>query len=263
MYMPGIGLLASGFLISALGLWSQYLTSLSSTTDNDEDFTPKMPCPNLIPVLKEWVVCHALGGLLTLLPTYASRLGTGRFDLNTDEAVVLGILAYCLMSAFFVMRRAKRRTGATDWKLVKCVALLELAVISFSMSLCNFSLAYLVTSVYVPVALLSQPSKSRLAAVMKGLAVWLAHPLSIVFFACFVDTARTFPEKGVSDLISSGLSATKTAITFSIADSYIYGNYTYAIATLSMMPCWYMLWFLVNCSEPQVKTGQPSSKKNN
>ena len=33
---------------------------------------------------------------------------------------------------------------------------------------------------------------------------------------------------------------------FSISDWYIYGNYAFAVATVCLMPCWLILWHVVN-----------------
>ena len=40
--------------------------------------------------------------------------------------------------------------------------------------------------------------------------------------------------------------ASKQAIMFSISDWYIYGNYAFAVATVCLMPCWLILWHVVN-----------------
>ena len=71
---------------------------------------------------------------------------------NTSFFVLLfftGILAYSLIGASMVFKQ--REAFGQNWNLVKCLGLLEISALVFSMSLCNFSLAYLITLIYVPV----------------------------------------------------------------------------------------------------------------
>ena len=47
------------------------------------------------------------------------------------------------------------------------------------------------------------------------------------------------------------ISASKQAIMFSISDWYIYGNYAFAVATVCLMPCWLILWHVVNSQKTE------------
>ena len=58
-------------------------------------------------------------------------------------------MAYSLIGASMVFKQ--REAFGQNWNLVKCLGLLEISALVFSMSLCNFSLAYLITLIYVPV----------------------------------------------------------------------------------------------------------------
>ena len=68
---------------------------------------------------------------------------------NYFKFSLIGILAYSLIGASMVFKQ--REAFGQNWNLVKCLALLEISALVFSMSLCNFSLAYLITLIYVPV----------------------------------------------------------------------------------------------------------------
>ena len=35
---------------------------------------------------------------------------------------------------------------------------------------------------------------------------------------------------------------------YSISDWYIYGNYAFSVGTVCLMPCWLILWYIVNWS---------------
>ena len=40
---------------------------------------------------------------------------------------------------------------------------------------------------------------------------------------------------------------------YSISDWYIYGNYAFSVGTVCLMPCWLILWYIVNWSEKSEK----------
>ena len=152
-----------------------------------------------------------------------------------------------------IVFRQKDNFGS-DWKLVKCVGLLEISALVFSMSLCNFSLAYIITLIYVPICLMVSPSASKVGKIIKSFLVFLIHPMCLLFVFCLIDSIRTFPEKSILGLLEATLSASKQAIMFSISDWYIYGNYAFSVATVCLLPCWFILWHVVCFTEDKVKT---------
>lgn len=64
-------------------------------------------------------------------------------------------------------------------EILTCVVYLEIAALAYGMSLCNFGLAYLVTSIYVPTAFLSYPWRgtNKIFALARSLLLILSHPL--------------------------------------------------------------------------------------
>ena len=46
---------------------------------------------------------------------------------------------------------------------------------------------------------------------------------------------------------------------YSISDWYIYGNYAFSVGTVCLMPCWLILWYIVNWSEKS----EEEDKENN
>jgi glycosylphosphatidylinositol transamidase len=257
MYMPGFGLLAGSMLLLALGLWFECLAEETAqdqdsinNTDNEAEqhVNPISKSPNVVGLAQGWILCHLLGLILVFLPRTASRIGAMVYNLSTDEAVGLGIAAYSIVGAYVVARATRGSTFGPSWKLFKCAALLEIAVLAFSMSLCNFSLAYIVTMIYAPVAMLVTPSSKSLSFsyISKAVMMILAHPLTLVFLACTIDTYRAFPEKSLLGVLMASFSAAKTSVMFSITDGYIYGNYSFVVATVCLTPCWHLLWHIVN-----------------
>ena len=246
MYMPGFGLLAGSMVIQALGLW---YSCVSEINPGDET-QPQIKTPNVGQVLPGWILTHIIGITMIYLPKTLSTIGPKYFDLHTDNSIFIGLTAFSLISAITVYWSSQKQT---HWKLVKVVALLEVSIIAFSMSLCNFSLAYLVTLIFAPMALTSKPSSRKSIRILKSIFTLLVHPLSLTFIACLVDTFRSFPEKSILGLLDSSFSATKQAVMFSITDGYIYGNYTFAVASVFLIPCWLQFWIVTSTKSVKVK----------
>jgi len=261
MYMPAFGFLAGGMLLMALKLWTDDSSAQNEVKNDSEDKENKNKSeaenkiklwvrnPDLGNLIPGWILCHMFSVLVVILPGAFSKIGAQIFKLETDDAISIGILAYSLIGASMVFKQ--REAFGQNWNLVKCLGLLEISALVFSMSLCNFSLAYLITLIYVPVALITSPNGNRLVKFFKRFVIILIHPLCLLFIFCMIDTIRAFPEKSVLQKLSASISASKQAIMFSISDWYIYGNYAFAVATVCLMPCWLILWHVVNSQKTE------------
>ena len=256
MYMPGFGLLAGSMAIQALGLWYQCVQEINPTDDTQ----PQIRTPNVGQVFSGWILCHIIGICMVFCPRLSSSVGAKFLDLATDDSIILGLAFFSLF--FFpimVYRSSQTDTFGQEWRLVKIFALLEVSIIAFSMSLCNFSLAYLVTLCFSPMALISGPSSRKSMWILKSLFTLLVHPMSLVFIACLVDTFRSFPENSLLEILSfwrgegSAFFATKQAVMYSITDGYIYGNYTFAVAAVFLMPCWFLFWIVTSSRIEKLK----------
>ena len=188
-----------------------------------------------------------LGILLVLSPRAASVIGS-KVDLPSDDSVTLAILAFSIVGAILVYQESKMMKFGTDWRLLKCIGLLEFSALAGAMALCNFSLAYIVVLFVAPVGMIVRPSEKRFSCnyVINALLIILVHPLSLIFGFCVLDTWRSFPEKSILGLASASISASKQAVMFSITDGYIYGNYSFVVGAVCLLPCWLLLWHIVN-----------------
>ena len=236
-----------------LGLWFECETEANVRIQNEdtpERVKPLKQSPSIFGILQGWILCHLLGIMLVLCPRSASVIGA-KADLPSDDSVTLAILAGNIAGAFLVFQESKFSKFGQSWKLVKCVALLEFSALAFAMSLCNFSLAYIVVLFIAPVALIAKPSTkfSSISYFVRSFLVVCVHPLSLIFGFCILDTWRSFPEKSILDLFSSAISASKQAVMFSITDGYIYGNYSFVVGTVCLLPCWLLLWHVVNAKQ--------------
>ena len=68
----------------------------------------------------------------------------------------------------------------------------------------------------------------------------------MVYLVCLFDTAVTFSNKSLIQLIPLSLDATKRAIMYSISDGYIYGNFNFNVCCALLVPCWTLLWIVIN-----------------
>ena len=68
----------------------------------------------------------------------------------------------------------------------------------------------------------------------------------MVYLVCLFDTAVTFSNKSFVQMIPLSLDATKRAIMYSVTDGYIYGNFNFNVCCTLLIPCWTLLWMVVN-----------------
>jgi len=241
MYMPGFGLLAGSMLIRALGLWYKCILNANASPDTDK-IKPLSKSPQISEIIQGWILCHLWGIMMLLLPRASANIGT-RIDLPTDYSVLIAILAYCIVGSYQILKSPQ---FGQNWRLLKCITLLEISILSSAMALSNFSLAYIVTLFMAPVSMLIKPSKSKKAYVFSLILMVLTHPLSLIFGFCAFDTVWNFPDKSIMDLLSSSIDASIKAVMFSITDGYIYGNYAFVVGTVCLLPCWLLNWRIAN-----------------
>ena len=246
--------------------------------------SPVVPLPHLSSIFPIFLFSHTIGLLLLYLPYPASVYGNTWLDLSTENSVFLGILIFCLMSLivpFVISALPSNLKGVllvshVNWHITKCITLLEMAALAFSVSLSNFSLAYLVTIAMVPIALITKPShiKSSVSIEDDGVAnrekkkemsinstqekqscfvrfarlfaMIICHPISLLMIACSLDTIKEFGlfEKPPVELIIGCVDATKRALMYSVSDGYIYGSVNYSVACLFLLPAWTLLWII-------------------
>lgn len=247
LYMPMFGLLAGGFLISALGLWFGQLVQPNSSNHRIPSVIPSS-LSSTLPVV---IACHLLGLLAAGLPKSIARLGSV-LDLEPDDSVVIGLAGYSLVLLLLpILPRPNLRLPPNTWRMTKCILCLELAALASCTSLCNISLAVLVTLLYLPLTLLVVPRKGARKVVVGVISV-LCHPLLLAGIAASLDTARAFPKVGLGELMVRAGEAWRRGIMYSIVDGYIYGNVLWQIGSTFLLPAWLMLYLLNFCEQDDV-----------
>ncbi len=259
MYMPGFGLLGGSLVIAALGLWMKCTTQSEKkekqATNSDQDAEesesvitlPTVLPPNLSSTLPFLLTAHVVGVVALYLPPLFTNLGLDFFSWDSEDSISLGL---CTYSVCLLLLSLKTLPDKTNWQVLKCLLLIELSVLAFTIALCNYSLAMFMTVIYAPVALLSGPAGSWLRRAAKIATILLVHPLSVLLVVCSLDS---FVYSGGSISVGTFVTATKRALVFGVVDGYIYGSITFSVASLFLLPCWQLLWCL-NVMRPMPAT---------
>ena len=265
MYMPGFGLLGGALVVAALGLWCQAIHEEKQDIVKKNNALPSIPVvlpSSLITLLPIFSLAHMLGAATWYMPQTLSKVGGNFFGMEDDDSVLCGIMILCTFGLFLPMLSPSSLlheyslTGGAG-PVLKCLVLLELATLAFCVSLCNFGLAALVSTFFIPFALLSSASRNIVSNILKMCCGLLTHPLMLLFIACSVDSYHyTDGNFNLSDFAD----ATKRALFFSVIDAQIYGSISYAMATLFLLPCWNLLWCL-NFMKSEEETGRSEERK--
>jgi len=258
LYMPMYGLLAGGFVFTAVGLWFR----LISTEDEKEDMKDengekihKLPLViplNITKVFPLFIACHCLGLLASVLPPKAADIGAA-MSLSPEESIPLSLVAFTsLLLLLPFISRPRVAVPPSCASLCQCLVCLELSALAGCTSLSNISLAVLVTIPYLPLAISARPCKGVVKFLLAAYAI-LCNPLVLSGIATIIDTYRTFPNISWDVVLIRSMHAWQSAVMFSVVDSYIYGNVLYSMATMCLLPIWIVLYLIIfSEKEPEV-----------
>merc|ERR1712029_849691 len=229
--------------------------------------TPKTSLPDVFSILPIFLWSHFLGFVALNLPLPASQIASEQLLLNIhyESVIFYSLTALCLLGALIPVVGGSARLNPSQRQVVKCLTLLELAAVSFALSLSNFSLAYLTTAFVIgPLALLAYPdclSHGRVKRWAVSLAMILGHPLVLAFLICLADAYRLDGRDMVpAKIIIRAFQNTKHALMYSVIDSFIYGNVTYSLCCLSYLPIWTLLWTTLHSKKSVDKLPAESQK---
>jgi len=254
LYMPMFGLLAGGFVFTAVGIWFRLISSeddKEELKDENGEKIHRLPLvipPNITKVFPLFIACHCLGLLASVLPPKAADIGAA-MSLSPEESIPLSLAAFTfLLFLLPFISRPRVAVPASCASLCQCLVCLELSALAGCTSLSNISLAVLVTIPYLPLAIAARPSKG-IARVCLAVYAFLCNPLVLSGIATLVDTYRTFPNITWDVLLLRAMQAWQSAVMFSVVDSYIYGNVLYSMATMCLLPIWIVLYLIVFSEE--------------
>jgi len=247
LYMPVLGLLAAGFLLTAVGGWMHLLSVEGGGKEQRVPAVFPAKLGKVVPVL---LAAHCLGLLALSLPRHAATLGAG-LGILPEEAVPLSLGALSLLLILLpAITRPRLAVPQGCGPTAQVVCCLELAALAGCTGLSNISLAILVTLPYLPLALLARPTQGLRKVVLVTFTI-LCHPLMLSGVAVLVDTIRTFPSSSPGQLWARTTSAWQSAIVFAVVDQAIYGNVLFTLATTCLLPVWTLLYLTLFAQEEQ------------
>jgi len=266
MYMPGFGVLAAGLILPALGAWLKSQEESAIENSCEGTTSPKAFLPDVFTTLPVFICSHLLGLLAVSLPLPASRIASDHLMLNLhyEQVVIYSLVGLSILGALLPALLSRANLTRCQVQVIRCFSLLELAAVSFTISLSNFSLAYLTTAFVIgPLALIATPNwSSRLARLASSLLMLIGHPLVVAYLVCLADSFRLDgQDMSLVKVALRALDNTKHGIMYSIIDSFIYGSVTYSLTCLSYLPIWTLLWTTVHSKEKKIVSVNSKSSK--
>ncbi|XP_055594738.1 glycosylphosphatidylinositol anchor attachment 1 protein [Uranotaenia lowii] len=252
-YMPSLALMAGALLVQSFILYlSLYYSEDSEQAteeqeklidEEEDDELEQSASFNYVQVGFLLLLAHSLGALTTVLPfhpainnyLHAANLST-QFSLFT---IMVSISIFTVILPAFVS------LNEHNAKILRIALLLELGTALLTVGMLNFSLSLVLSVFIVPMILIMQPRTRFLGKSLSRLLGLVLHPLTIVYLVLLAVTIHLFPELTIRAATNKALTATMDAITYSVVDSMIYGNWLFNLVALIFLPCWTMLWFLM------------------
>lgn len=215
-YMPCLALMVAVLLVKALVQWLSIVDHQSSS-DNAADDQPLNY--NFIGVGKTFFLVHAIGLLASYLPFYVPLNNYVHSAAIPTEQYMLALfvsVSICAASTPLWLS-----LSYVSVQILHIAALLELATALLVLGMLNFSFAFLLSVVAVPLAILIRPVPTRRFLNIAPYAAIVLNPLALVGLIVFAVTAYNFQELSVAAMAKRAVSASAEAITFSVTDSMV------------------------------------------
>ena len=261
LYMPPFGCLMMVPILHGLALW---LASgkTDEKTDSEKDEPEKKESDKKDEVEEEGRPFHLViplmigalvtGVLLFYCPQYFITRYSSVFGLKPDEAVTIGILAFlvgCIFLPYLGRGKAQVASGQcgtpAEWQLLKSFALIWQGVSVSAIAMMNFSLAFFIAVVTIPVYVTVRPSKKRILRILQSILLIIVSPYGLVVLGILIFQTFTTNYGSVDQLLLNTLLASKSAVYSSVVDKCLYMNWAYGIATLVVFPNWMLFWMVV------------------
>lgn len=186
-------------------------------------------------------VSHTVGFLLMMAPLYFDQLGH-RFQLSSQESLYFGYVAVLALSLFLPLFIGPRND--MERAAHKCAMLLAFSTVLFSLALVNISLATAVTIIAIPVLVTAGSTKNRGIIVFHRLLQLLIHPFVFSFLIIFMQAMSLdgWEPRFIQSNLSYSFLGHKKIVLFSVEDWLLYGNWTFVITCLGLIPVWLQMW---------------------
>uniref|UniRef100_A0A023GL44 Putative glycosylphosphatidylinositol anchor attachment protein gaa1 n=1 Tax=Amblyomma triste TaxID=251400 RepID=A0A023GL44_AMBTT len=226
------GLLKAGVLF--LSLSGDAKSADKASTKETASLWSALPC---------MTVSHTIGFLLMVAPSYFDHFGH-HFHLSSQESVYFGYVAALVVSLFLPLvvgaRKEKERSAH------KCAVLLAFSTVVFSLALVNISFATAITVIAIPVLFTTGSTKHWVTVLIHRLLQLLIHPFVFSFLIIFVQ-AMSFDgwePRYIQNNLSYSFLGHKKFVLFSVEDWLLYGNWTFVITCLGLIPVWLQMWMV-------------------
>lgn len=235
-YMPAFGLLAVILLLRALDLWVQLATPPVRTEDGIAEL--EQSSPGVLPVLTPLVISHLTGAALYFFPIQFQATAKEHFLVPESEAVVL--IAIAIYTAGLALPHNTHRllsgdAAEQDWRVLKLIAVLYMAVLLGCTALINFSLGFILALTLVPMAAFITPHRPKVLSAF--IMVFLSPACTLLFLVFFFQELQEMP---ISFL--DGWTLFLSVISQGILDHSLYGSLVYPLIALMVYPCWLLFW---------------------
>ncbi|XP_052860746.1 glycosylphosphatidylinositol anchor attachment 1 protein [Anopheles cruzii] len=243
-YMPSLALMAGSLLIKA---FIHYLAIYYSDDDPAEGETEVKEKPKTdigyFSVGLVLLVAHSIGALAMYLP---NSTPINQYLHQADLATQFGFFTlFVTVSTIAVTLPAFCSLTPINTDALQVAVLLELGTVLLAVGMLNFSLAFLLSVALVPFIILLRPTFASTSRLLSWFCCLLLHPMTVLYLVLLGLTWSLFPELALKPVLGKALVATMDALTYSIVDSMIYGNWLFDLVSLIFIPCWILLWVLL------------------
>ncbi|XP_035895459.1 glycosylphosphatidylinositol anchor attachment 1 protein [Anopheles stephensi] len=246
-YIPSLALMAGALLIKAfIHYLAMYYSGDESDVDEQEKAEPKQKTPTEIGYFSVGIVllvAHSIGALAFFLP-HSKPISQYLYEANLSTQFGLFSLFVAVLVIAFTLPVFCGLSGINGEALHVAV-LLELGTVLLAVGMLNFSLGFSLSVFLVPFIILIRPGVSRASKLFSRLSCLLINPLVVLYCVLAGLTYHLFPELAFKPLLNKALTATQDALTYSVVDSMIYGNWLFDMVSLVFVPCWILLWVLL------------------
>uniref|UniRef100_A0A2M4BHL8 GPI-anchor transamidase component GPAA1 n=1 Tax=Anopheles marajoara TaxID=58244 RepID=A0A2M4BHL8_9DIPT len=246
-YMPSLALMAGSLLIKAfIHYLSIYYSDDDDTEGAEQEVVQKQKPSTDIGYFSVGIVllvAHSIGALAMFLPHSAT---VSRYLYEANLSTQLGLFTLLVsVSTIAVTLPAFCSLTPLNGDALQVAVLLELGTVLLAVGMLNFSLGFLLSVVLVPFIILLRPTISSRSRLVSWFCCLLLHPMNVMYFVLVGFTWYLFPELALKPLLSKALAAAMDALTYSVVDSMIYGNWLFDLVSLIFIPSWVLLWVLL------------------
>lgn len=271
LYIPALALLIATLYIKGYAKWCQlhetYSIEAEVNSENVDTAKKIVNKPSETKSIEEWkkdfenecnngineenhgygrmwivfLIFHALGFCVPFIPQKAVEIGA-QFGYQLDISILIALSIISIIP--IVLPLVIRIPHQMSMTFLNIVLLMEFAIALNWIAMFNISLAMFLGAIYIPLALLINPSTCKRCTITQKLIWLLAHPAVVAFCTVMIYTYVSFPNDSIKENLGRSYMSLQKALRFSIEDYLIYGNNLFSIATCIIFPIWSCFWFV-------------------